>query len=186
MKEKKEQPAQIDAELFRQALEGVTPLPPSDRAAAQPQPARAHPIHRQPEPRDIPDTLSDHGAGDAPLNEFLRPGVARTTLRKLRRGQPPIQDNLDLHGLASDEARRLLQEFLHDAALRGLRCVRVIHGKGWQAGGGEGILKTLARHWLTQCVEVLAFCEAPPGEGGGGAVKALLKAAGRERLSPPG
>ncbi|TXT26039.1 MAG: Smr protein/MutS2 [Gallionellaceae bacterium] len=173
------QPLPEDSVLFRQALEGVTPLPPSDRATIQPPPARATPAHRQPESPEISDTLSDHGAGDEPLVEFLRSGIARTTLRKLRRGQPPIQDNLDLHGLASDEARRLLQEFLRDAAQRGLRCVRVIHGKGRQAGGGEGVLKTRTRHWLTQCAEVLAFCEAPPGEGGGGAVKVLLKAAGR-------
>lgn len=177
MGKNKGQPLPEDSELFRQALDGVIPLPSSDRAATQPQPVRATPLHRQPEPREISDTLSDHGAGEVPLTEFLRSGVARATLRKLRRGQPPIQDNLDLHGLASDEARRLLQEFLRDAVLRGLRCVRVIHGKGWQAGGGEGILKIRARHWLPQCAEVLAFCEAPPDEGGGGAVKVLLKAA---------
>jgi DNA-nicking Smr family endonuclease len=177
MKINKEPPLPEDSELFRQALAGVTPLPPPDRAATQPQPARAIPFPRQPEPSNIPDNLSDHGAGDLPLDEFLRPGVARTTLRKLRRGQLAIQDSLDLHGLTSDEARKLLQEFLHDAAQRGLRCVRVIHGKGWQTGGGEGILKTRTRHWLAQCAEVLAFCETSPHEGGGGAVKVLLKSA---------
>ncbi len=97
------------------------------------------------------------------------------TLRKLRRGQWPSQDNLDLHGLTSDAARKLLLEFLRDATQRGLRYVCVIHGKGWQAGGGEGILKIRVRHWLTQCAEVLAFCEAPPEAGGGGAVLVLLK-----------
>ncbi len=97
------------------------------------------------------------------------------TLRKLRRGQWPVQDNLDLHGLASDAARRLLLEYLREATLHGLRCVCVIHGKGWQTGGGEGILKIRVRHWLTQCAEVLAFCEAPPNAGGGGAVRVLLK-----------
>ena len=97
------------------------------------------------------------------------------TLRKLRRGQWPVQDHLDLHGLSSDEARKLLLEFLHEAAQHSLRCVCVIHGKGWQAGGGEGILKTRVRHWLTQCAEVMAFCEAPPNAGGGGAVLVLLK-----------
>lgn len=181
MKKNKELPLPEGSELFRQALDGVTPLPPSDRATVQP-PARTPLLHRSPEPREIPDALSDHGAGDQPLDEFLRPGVARATLRKLRRGQPPIQDDLDLHGLASDAARKLLQEFLHDAAQRGLRCVRVIHGKGWRAGGGEGILKIRTRHWLTQCAEVLAFCEAPPDQGGGGAVKVLLKV---RAVTPP-
>ena len=176
MKKNKEQPAPIDAELFRQALDGVTPLAPSVRATTHFPPARKIRITPQSETAPIQDTLSDHGAGDAPLAEFMRNGISRMALRKLRRGQPSIQDSLDLHGLNSDAARKLLQEFLRDATQRGLRCVCVIHGKGWHTGGGEGILKIRTRHWLTQCAEVLAFCEAPPHEGGGGVVKVLLKA----------
>ena len=176
MKEKKEQPAPIDAELFRQALDGVTPLAPSNCATTHLPPARKTRITPQSEPAKTQDSLSDHGASDTLLNEFMRSGISRMTLRKLRRGQPPIQDSLDLHGLNSDAARKLLQEFLRDATQHGLRCVSVIHGKGWHTDGGEGILKSRTRHWLTQCAEVLAFCEAPPNEGGGGAVKVLLKA----------
>jgi len=97
------------------------------------------------------------------------------TLRKLRRGQWPVQDTIDLHGLTSDEARRLLAGFLHNALHNGVRCVSVIHGKGWRAEGGEGILKIRTRHWLTQHPQVLAFCEAPANAGGGGAVWVLLK-----------
>jgi DNA-nicking Smr family endonuclease len=174
MKKPPEPPAPVDAELFRQALDGVVPLATSNRIApAKPSRQPAH--NTSPPPPTIADTLSDHGAGDAPLTEFLRDGLSRMTLRKLRRGQFPLQDSLDLHGLNSDEARKLLLEFLHDATQHGLRHVCVIHGKGWQAGGGEGILKTRVRHWLTQCPEVLAFCEAPPHGGGGGAVLVLLK-----------
>ncbi len=177
-------PAPPDAELFRQALDGVTPLAPSNRIA----PARPRPQLKTGAPAHaavllrLPDTLSDHGAGDAPLTEFLRNGLSRMTLRKLRRGQFPVQDSLDLHGLHSDDARRLLLEFLHQATQRALRCVCVIHGKGRHAEGGEGILKTRTRHWLTQCPEVLAFCEAPPHAGGGGAVLLLLKT----KAAPPG
>ena len=179
MKGEKEQSVSIDTELFRQSLDGVTPLPPSGRITTHLPPARAARITPKSEPAKIQDNLSDHGAGDAPLTEFLRPGISRMTLRKLRRGQWPIQDSIDLHGLSSDAARKLLLEFLRDATQHGLRCVCVIHGKGWHTDGGEGILKIRARHWLTQCVEVLAFCEAPPNEGGSGAVKVLLKANGQ-------
>ena len=97
------------------------------------------------------------------------------TLRKLRRGEWPLQDELDLHGLNSDAARQLLVEFLHDSTQRGLRCVNVIHGKGWRSEGRDGILKVHTRHWLTQHPQVLAFCEAPPNAGGGGAVWVLLE-----------
>jgi len=171
---KKEPSASADADLFRQALDGVVPLAPSNRITPA-KPQRRTPIHTTP-PLPIADTLSDHGAGDEPLAEFLRNGLSRMALRKLRRGQFPVQDNLDLHGLNSDAARKLLLEFLREAEQHGLRCVCVVHGKGWHTQGGEGILKTRARHWLTQCAEVLAFCEAPPNAGGSGAVLVLLKA----------
>ncbi len=170
MKEKPEQ----DADLFRQALEGVTPLRPSGRITPTPQVRRtaASPDLSSP----VPDNLSDHGAGDVAITEFLRPGLNRMTLRKLRHGAWPIQDELDLHGLNSDEARKLLVTFLHEAAQRGLRCVNVIHGKGWRSEGREGILKVHTRHWLAQHPQVLAFCDAPPSSGGGGAVWILMKA----------
>ena len=168
----KEMPEQ-DTDLFRQALEGVTPLPPPDRLVAKPKPRRAPPSATFAAP--LPDILSDHGAGDTAINEFLRNGLNRMTLRDLRRGRWPIQDELDLHGLTNDEARKLLAGFLHSAAQGGLRCVNVIHGKGWRSEGRDGILKVNTRHWLTQHPQVLAFCEAPANAGGGGAVRVLLK-----------
>jgi DNA-nicking Smr family endonuclease len=176
MKKKQEHPTPPDTELFLQALDGVVPLAPSNRISPSPPPRR--PLTHSISPPPVADTLSDHGAGDEPLTEFLRPGISRMVLRKLRRGQLPLQDSLDLHGLNSDEARLLLLEFLRHATQHDLRHVCIIHGKGWQAGGGEGILKIRTRHWLTQCTEVLAFCEAPPNAGGGGAVWVLLKAQG--------
>jgi len=168
----KEKPEQ-DTDLFRQALEGVTPLAPSNRITPKPKPRKF--AASAPPSSPIPDRLSDHGAGDIAITEFLRNGLNRMTLRKLRHGEWPIQDELDLHGLSNDEARRLLVEFLHQATQGGLRCVNVIHGKGWRSEGRDGILKVHTRHWLAQHAQVLAFCEAPPQAGGGGAVWVLLK-----------
>jgi DNA-nicking Smr family endonuclease len=177
LKDKKEPPAPADADLFRQALEGVTPLAPSNRATPakpKPEPVPLAPM-RGISATAAADSLSDHGAGNEPIMEFLRNGISRMTLRKLRRGQIPVQDSLDLHGLTSDAARKLLLEFLRESTQRDLRCVLIIHGKGRHKENGEGILKIRARHWLTQCAEVLAFCEAPPNQGGGGAVLLLLR-----------
>lgn len=175
MKDREKHPDPQAADLFRQALDGVTPLAPSGRITpAKPRPVPLAPLRGSRAPA-VADTLSDHGAGDEPINEFLRNGLSRMTLRKLRRGQFPVEDSLDLHGLHTDAARKLLLEFLREATQRGLRCVCIIHGKGRHTESGEGILKTRTRHWLTQCPEVLAFCEAPPYAGGGGAVLLLLK-----------
>lgn len=177
MSEKKE-PQPSDADLFRQALEGVTPLPPSGRVKPQnPKPPARVGRHERPE-SVVADSLSDHVTSETPLTEFARNGVSRMTLRKLKRGQFPVEDTLDLHGLTTDSARQLLLAFLHDATQQQLRCVAVIHGKGQHTESGESVLKTLTRHWLTQRGEVLAFCEAPPHMGGGGAVWVLLKITG--------
>lgn len=180
MKEEQEPPEPKDAELFRQAVGGVTPLSPSGRVTlAKPEPVSPKPAAAGAGASGLSgtDVWTDHGAGGEALTEFLRNGVSRMTLRKLRRGQFPAQNSLDLHGLASDAARSLLQQFLRESLLQGLRSVRIIHGKGLHGRTGEGILRIRARHWLTQCPEVLAFCEAPPAQGGGGAVLVLLKVA---------
>jgi DNA-nicking Smr family endonuclease len=174
MKDENAPDASQEAALFRKAVEGVVPLSPSNRVLHK-LPRRA-PYRVPKSARHHPDALTDHGAGEIVLSEFARHGISRMTSRKLRRGEFPVQDSLDLHGLKSDESRGLLVRFLHEATGQGLRCVCIIHGKGWQPGGGEGILKTRTRHWLTQCSEVLAFCEAPFNRGGGGAVWVLLKA----------
>ncbi|MDP1679629.1 MAG: Smr/MutS family protein [Candidatus Nitrotoga sp.] len=184
MKKKKDQPAPVNAELFQQALDGVIPLPPSNRIPL------AQPLRRAPSRGNaisthlIEDTLSDNDTGGDVPTEFLRSGMSRMTLRKLRRGRWPMQDTLDLHGFQSDAARKLLLEFLHDAVQHSLRFVCVIHGKGWQAGGKEGVLKSRVRHWLSQYSEVLAFCEAPQNAGGSGAVWVLLKASGQSSDIP--
>jgi DNA-nicking Smr family endonuclease len=169
----KEKPEQ-DNDLFRQSLEGVIPLKPSSRIVSN-RPPRNIPIRSQHTSAIVPDTLTDHGASDEPVSEYLSNGLNRMTLRRLRRGDWLPQDSLDLHGLSSDAARRLLVEFLHHATRQGLRCVNVIHGKGWRSEGREGILKILTRHWLVQHPKVLAFCEPPQNAGGGGAVLVLLK-----------
>ncbi|MDH2915798.1 MAG: Smr/MutS family protein [Gallionella sp.] len=168
----KERPGQ-DTDLFRQALEDVVPLKPSDRVVPSPKPSRTK--DSLPFSAPIADDLSDHGAGDTAATEYLSNGLNRMTLRKLRRADWPPQDSLDLHGLNNDAARKLLVTFLHHATQCGLRCVNVIHGKGWRSEGRDGILKVHTRHWLKQHAQVLAFCEAPPNAGGGGAVWVLLK-----------
>lgn len=174
MKKKLEQPAPADGDLFQQAMEGVTPITPSNRIAPSPPLARTHARSSPLLSPAIADGLSDHSTNDIAPTSFLRPGLNHMTLRKLRRGQWPVQDTIDLHGFTSDEARRFLVAFLHHALRNGFRCVNVIHGKGWRAEGGEGILKIRVRHWLAQMPQVLAFCDAPLHSGGGGAVWILL------------
>ncbi len=108
---------------------------------------------------------------------FLREGVSRQVLRKLRRGEWVVEENLDLHGMNRLQAAGSVAEFLRDSVKRGLRCVRIVHGKGRGSRNREPVLKGKLRKWLALRDEVLAFCQAPAAHGGGGAVLVLLKPA---------
>ncbi len=77
-----------------------------------------------------------------------------------------------------DEAREALAEFIRESVKRGLRCLRVIHGKGLGSIGREPVLKGKVRAWLVQKYEVIAFCQARPHDGGAGAVLVLLQPGG--------
>lgn len=173
-----------DIALFRQAVAGVRPLR-HDRA-------RLAPPRPWPEPRQtledqrqvLADSLSDHipwydsmESGEELL--FLRNGLSRQVLKNLRRGHWVIQSEIDLHGHTSIEARQQLVLFLNECRHAGLRCVRVIHGKGLGSKNREPVLKFKTANWLMQRDEVLAFCQARAVDGGGGALIVLLKAAGR-------
>ncbi|MFZ9182955.1 MAG: Smr/MutS family protein, partial [Hylemonella sp.] len=60
----------------------------------------------------------------------------------------------------------------------GLRCVRVVHGKGHGSPGKTPVLKNRVHSWLVQKKEVLAFVQARPADGGAGALVLLLVQAG--------
>ncbi|HEY4066920.1 MAG TPA: Smr/MutS family protein [Burkholderiaceae bacterium] len=105
---------------------------------------------------------------------YRRAGITPEVVRKLRRGVWAIQAQLDLHGLRREEARERLNHFVHEAKRAGLRCVRVIHGKGNGSPGREPVLKRKVQTWLVQKQEVIAFTQARASEGGNGALVVLL------------
>jgi DNA-nicking Smr family endonuclease len=106
---------------------------------------------------------------------FRRPGVGPDVARKLRRGDWSIQREIDLHGLRREAAREALSGFIREAHRLGLRCVRVVHGKGLGSPGKTPVLKGKVHSWLVQKNEVLAFVQARPAEGGAGALVVLLR-----------
>lgn len=181
-RERLAQQARRDADLFRYSIGDVAPLPPNDRHIDTPPPPL--PLARQriaDEQAALQESLSDEFSVESLLDtdetlSYTRNGIGPDIVRKLRRGHWVIQDQLDLHGLRRDQAREMLAEFLRQACKRGLRCVRVIHGKGLGSVNREPVLKNKVRTWLVQKEEVLAFCQAKAADGGSGALVVLLKA----------
>ncbi len=168
-------------DLFRKAVADVTPLPPSDRAEPPRPMVPAWPAQTVADEQQVlAESLSDYEPEDLETGEellFSRPGVTAAALRKLKRGHWVIQAQLDLHGLTREMARLELAGFLTRCRQAGFRCVRIIHGKGLRSPNKEPVLKGKVRSWLMQRDEVLAFCQAPNVEGGGGAALVLLKSA---------
>ena len=171
-----------DADLFRASVSDVTPLASSGKVEHNRPTPRPIPVQRLRDDREaLEDSLSDTIPWDTGIEagdelSFARNGIGPQTLRKLRRGHWVVQAELDLHGLTSAEAREMLVEFLNRCRRRGVRCVRIIHGKGLRSKNREPVLKQKVAHWLVQRQEILAFCQARRSDGGSGAVVVLLKA----------
>jgi DNA-nicking Smr family endonuclease len=172
----------LDAEknLFQRAAGQVQRLPAHGRVHHAPEPVAPIPAQRQlDDQRVLLEAISDEFDASTLLEvddamSFRRPGIGIDVARKLRRGHWSIQSEIDLHGLRREDAREALAGFLRDAVRQGLRCVRVVHGKGLGSPGKTPVLKGKVHGWLVQKSEVLAFVQARADEGGAGAVVVLL------------
>jgi DNA-nicking Smr family endonuclease len=170
-----------DKDLFRAEMQGVRPVRPTNRATLdKPRPSPLPVKRMEDDKKVVSELLSDHAGWDD-FNEtgnaetYLRAGLPREVLRRLKRGDWVIQSEMDLHGLNSDAARSQLAGFIQHAKRNGLRCIKVIHGKGLRSQSGEAILRNKVRKNLMLRDEVLAFADARPADGGSGAVVILLK-----------
>ena len=174
--------AASETDLFRRAAGAVQPLPDKRRVLHK----KERPVpqvmqFQRDEQAVLIEAISDEFDVGTLLDtddllSFRRPGIGTDVTRKLRRGDWSIQRQLDLHGLRRDEARERLSFFIREAFKHGIRCVRVVHGKGLGSPGKAPILKSRVHSWLVQKKEVLAFVQAKPADGGAGALVVLLMA----------
>ena len=172
--------AAAERELFSRAVGPVKPLP--DKQTVTPSPRRPAPTalqHQLDEQVVMQEAISDEFDVSTLLDtdehlSYRRPGIGTDVPRRLRRGDWSIQRQLDLHGLRQDQAREVLGQFIREAHKQGIRCVRIIHGKGLGSPGKTPVLKSRVHSWLVQKNEVLAFVQAKPADGGAGALVVLL------------
>jgi DNA-nicking Smr family endonuclease len=190
-REKRERIARELAVEFRGAVQDVVKLPESDRYVWRPVQEAELRAARAGRPRTAEEEtaavlresmLSDQFDVDGLLDEdpslsWSAPGVGPDVVKRLRKRYWPVQDELDLHGLTRDEARREVDAYLRKSAKRGVRCVRLIHGIGYGSSGGEPVLRGMVHSWLVQTDAVVAFCAANRNDGGHGALIVLLRPA---------
>ena len=169
-----------DDELFRRAMAGAKPIKADDRVAApQRRPKAEARFTREDESRVLEESLladiDDIEASSGQVLRFNRPSIGRRTMRRLARGNFAVQAEIDLHGMTVDEARPRLADFIERSAKSGLRCVRVVHGKGLGSGQRGPVLKPSVNRWLRRWDPVLAFVSTRQVDGGTGAVYVLLR-----------
>ena len=102
-------------------------------------------------------------------------GIDRTSARRMKRGQVPIEDRLDLHGLSQKQAQKEVNAFICTAVQKNFRHVLIITGKGRD---GHGILREKVPEWLKDaplCYNLNAISYAQPKDGGKGALYIRLK-----------
>jgi DNA-nicking Smr family endonuclease len=173
--------AEAQKNLFIRAVGAVQPL--ADRRQVHLKPEQPAPIPVQQQRDDeavLREAISDEFDATTLLDtddslSFRRPGIGTDVTRKLRKGEWTIQRELDLHGLRREDAREVLAAFIREVHRQGIRCVRIVHGKGLGSPGKTPVLKGKVQGWLIQKDEVLAFVQAPGPQGGAGALLVLLK-----------
>jgi DNA-nicking Smr family endonuclease len=86
--------------------------------------------------------------------------------------QIAIEDAIDLHGFQPRDIPSVVESYLEAAFERGLREVRLIHGRGM------GFQRMRVRQVLASHPLVERFADAPAQRGGWGATVVWLRAAG--------
>lgn len=81
----------------------------------------------------------------------------------------PIEDSLDLHSFLPRDVPSVVSEYLDEAFRRGLREVRIVHGKG------KGVRRAEVLRLLRSDPRVADAFDAPPERGGFGATVVILE-----------
>jgi DNA-nicking Smr family endonuclease len=182
-------PVRDDTDAFLDAMKDVKKVDHRKqrlhrKAAHEPQAATT-----PKEARLMDETLKE----DRPFNVVNLPeymegyveGVSPLVMEKLRNGEFSIQKVLDLHGLSAHDAYEAFHIFMEEAVHSGVRCIKVIHGRGLKSKGGP-VLKEKLKGWVVRAMHrkwVGAFASSKMSAGGPGATSILLRTrADKKRL----
>jgi DNA-nicking Smr family endonuclease len=174
-----------ETQFFLEAMSDVKPLLKNkNRITPAPNLRPVHPARNV--ELEAMARLSDLVSGNAEMDitfsdEYIEGcvnGLSQKIMKRLKKGQFPIQDYIDLHGLTKQEAEIRMRDFLLKSQQLGLRCVLVVHGRGLNSENHIPVLKERLPIWLTRGPTkkfVMAFSTAMPYDGGTGAIYILLR-----------
>lgn len=184
---KKNRDTDKDRTFFLDAMADVEPLP-GDKGNVVPTPgSNRQPSHPAPDDeREAKVHLSGLIKGSIELDitfsdEYMAGcvrGFSPKLMRRLKRGQFPYKNHIDLHGLTKKEAEEQVRDFLIRSHRQGHRCVLIVHGRGLNSPDSFPVLKEGLPVWLNRGPAkkiVLAFATAKPYDGGTGAIYVLLR-----------
>jgi len=179
MANKKDDSEEDEFALFREEMRDATRIRQNRLIHNKPKPAakaiRQKIMDDEYQGETFSDMFSPETVGNEEYLEYRGPGIQHKLFGKLRNGKVHIEAELDLHGMTIAKAEPSLSEFLEFCQQQQIRCVRIIHGKGWGSRDNKPVLKSKLNHWLRQSEIVLAFCSATVDDGGTGALYVLLK-----------
>jgi DNA-nicking Smr family endonuclease len=176
-----------ETRAFLEAMSDVEPLNGSGNIITREPNINIRPSHPAPDDElEAMAHLSDLVSGAAEMDitfsdEYMEGcvhGFDRKLMQKIKKGQFPVQDYVDLHGLTKHEAEIRIRDFLIQSHRLGLRCVLVVHGRGLNSQDNIPVLKERLPVWLNRGPAkkiVLAFSTARPYDGGTGAIYVLLR-----------
>lgn len=164
---------------FQEAIKGVKPMQ-NDRIDLYSNPKNINPYKDNNDYDETPiEQVSDDWQSTTVSGEefifFAHPGLQLKAQKQLRQGKIIVDDHLDLHGLTIDEARQTLLEFINFAQKQQIRCIRLVHGKGYRSNTQKPVLKNKVNSWLRQHPAVLAFSSAQDKDGGTGALYIIIR-----------
>ena len=169
-----------DIELFHAEMADIEPIASQQRATIKSEPPQPLTTFKSKAESQFIDSrysveYEPQTLGNEEFLSFQRSGIQHSLFKQLRNGQMKTEAELDLHGMTISIAHQQLADFIYECRKDRLRCIRIIHGKGWGSKDNKPILKTKLNSWLQQEDNVLAFCSTPIEDGGTGAVYVLLR-----------
>ena len=183
----KNNPETMGHSLFQEEMSDVIPLPKDKEKIVKAPGANLRPAHPAPDDEsEVMAHLRGLIKGDYELDisfsdEYMTgsvKGLDRKIMKRLKKGEFPVKDHVDLHGLTKPEAEARVKDFLVQSHKMGHRCVLIVHGRGLNSPDSFPVLKEGLPVWLNRGPVkkiVLAFSTARPYDGGTGAIYVLLR-----------